>query len=202
MKKLLALLLALSVVFIFAACGKKAETPSTVGVAPTETGETKPVAESVAIGNIITTDFAEITVDEAGLANDIQTSIKTGSITYTSGPDSSADKEFVYIRGSLKYTGKSSVVSPNFLGSVEVDGYSYDIDDSIIESNGSSVFTLEPLMTYQYTLYAEIPNELAESFDSYTMNFGFEEGFDNTVVYTSSGETQPPEYNYTIEIMK
>ena len=57
-------------------------------------------------------------------------------------------------------------------------------------------------MTYQYTLYAEIPNELAESFDSYTMDFGFEENFENKVVYSSSGETQAPAYNYVINIVK
>ena len=139
-----------------------------------------------------------MTIDEAAVADDIQTSIKTGNITYTSGPDSSPDKEFVYIRGTLTNTGKAEISMPEISGKVTADGYSYEIQSiNIIESDGSSAYTISPLMTYTYTLYAEVPNQLVDKVSEFEMNFGFE---DNFARVTSSDKA--PAYNYAINIAK
>ena len=54
-------------------------------------------------------------------------------------------------------------------------------------------------MNYTYTLYAEVPNEIAQNFEKCSMNFGFEENFEN--VFTSDESYVTP-YSYTIEFTK
>ena len=227
MKKLLALILAITMVFAFAACGgdeaektenKVEETVSeTENKTVTETVETDTVeeekieeekieeekieAETVAVGNTITLDFAEMTVSEAVIADDIQTSVKNGHITYTTGPQSKSDTEFVYIRGTIKNTSKSSFSMLDVVGSVEIDGYSYPIDNiSAITSEGQSTYSLDPLMSVTYTIYAEVPNELAASASPCVVNFGFDENF-ASVPHSSTGTPDLP-YNYTLTISK
>lgn len=206
MKKLLAILLTLTLVAAFASCGGNGgeeEKASTVTDTVTEKAAEpeKIEAEAVSIGNTITLDFAEITVNEAAVADDIRTSIKTGSITYTSGPQSSSSTEFVYVRGKIKNLSKSEISNPNVIGNVEIDGYSYEIKDfDIIEADGSSAYSIAPLVEYTYTMYAEIPNELAESMASCDMNFGFAEMFESQAVF--NGETPELPYNYKITITK
>ena len=200
MKKLFALVMCLTLVFAMASCGGKTENTvnSTVSTSA-EKGSEAPKAEAVDIGNTITVDFAEITIDEAGIADDIKTSIKTGNITYTSGPDSSEDTEFVYIRGTIKNTSKAEMNNPLISGNVDADGYTYELDLNVIESDGSSAFSIAPLISYTYTLYAEVPNEIAQNFEKCSMNFGFEENFENVFTSDESYDTQ---YIYTIKITK
>ncbi len=55
-------------------------------------------------------------------------------------------------------------------------------------------------MSYTYTLYAEIPNELAESFTQCKADFGFEENFARPTTY--SDKEYVPAYLYTLSITK
>lgn len=207
MKKLLIMLLAGTMLFCFAACAnneEKLENDEMIGEVTQESEvaeETKEItAETLAVGNTITTPFAEMTVSEAAIANDIQTSVSSGSITYISGPDAKEDTEYVYIRGTLKNTSKSEIVMVNISGTAEIDGYTYDLDRTIIESDGNTTFSIEPLKTYTYTLYAEVPNELAQSAAPCVVNFGFNENFGN-IINIPNKETKI-DYNYTINIAK
>lgn len=211
MKKVIAIALSLMLVFCFAGCGNDADANADAGkqdtVSPsvTEAPETTTEApadvknaETVAVGNTITVPFAELTVDEAGIKDDIKQSIKTGNITYTSGPNSSDDKEFVYIRGTIKNTSKAAINNVNLKGAVEIDGYSYDIASiNLIESDGSSAYSIDPLITYTYTIYAEVPNQLVENPASCTMTFGFDENFEY-IQYDATSVA----YNYAISISK
>lgn len=201
MKKTLGILLTIISIFMLNACGNTVETPEQVPTQMAENNELPPEPETVSVGNVISVDFAELSIDQAGIADDIQQSIKTGNITYTSGPDSSADKEFVYIRGTVQNKSKAEITWPDVTGKVEIDGYTYEIQDfNCIESDGSSASTLSPLMTYTYTLYAEIPNTLATSFTDCKVIFGFEENFESTT--TVSNKEYIPAYNYSINITK
>lgn len=206
MKKLLALILSAVMLLTLVACGGDTSAPageSTVSDTPAETeapAEAKK-AEPVAVGNTITVPFAEITIAEATVKADIKQSVKTGNITRTTGPSPTTDKKFVYIRGTIKNTGKSEISMADVGGVVDVDGYKYNIDDfGMIKSDGSSSYSLEPLMTYTYTAYAAIPNELADSFKSCVMTFGFEENFANVVSFSEEEFSAP--YMYTINITK
>lgn len=211
MKKIIAITLSLVLVFCFAGCGNDAEanadagkqdtvTPSVTEAPETTTEAPADVknAETVAVGNTITLPFAELTVDEAGIKDDIKQTIKSDGIRYTTGPDRSDDKEFVYIRGTIKNTSKSAINSVELKGAVEIDGYSYDIADiDLIESNGRWTYSIDPLITYIYTIYAEVPNQLVENLASCTMIFGFDENFE----YIQHDATSVA-YNYAIAISK
>lgn len=209
MKKIVAIALSLILVLCFAGCGNDADTGAdnnnTVTPSVSEAPETTTEAvadvknaETVTTGNTITVPFAEFTIDEAGIKDDIKQSIKTGSITYTTGPDSSDETEFVYIRGTIKNTSKAAINSVNLKGSVEANGYSYDIGRvNIIESDGSSAYSIDPLITYTYTIYAEVPNQLVDTITSCTMTFGFDENFEY-IQYDATSVA----YNYAIEIAK
>ncbi len=205
MKKITAIISTLLMMLPLASCGGSGnETEPTTMDTETVTETEQPTedasdAELVSIGNTITTSFAELTVDEAAVADDIQQSISSGNITYTTGPERSDTTEYVYIRGSIKNTSKSAIDWPTISGNVSVDGYEYEISNTIIEADGSGTNTLEPLMSYQYTLYAAVPNELAQSFTSCTMDFGFEENLENVI---SIDDDYAPEYRYTINIAK
>ena len=206
MKKALLILLSLALLVSASACGEKKNstvTETTVSDSAPKDGakEEKEVkAEKVEIGNTITVDFAEMTIDEAAVADDIKTSIKTGNITYTTGPDRSDDKEFIYMRGTLKNTSKAEITSPRISGTVEIDGYSYELGSvSIIESDGKSAHSLSPLIGYTYTIYAEVPNELVANFTECKLNFSFEENFENIF---NSDKNYKPAYNYTLNIAK
>lgn len=204
MKKLLAMLLMIAMLLTFTACGGSADEDTaakdTVSQEVQETEEVQeeaaPAAETVAVGNTITLPFAEMTISEAAIANNIKTSIKTGSITYTTGPDEKADTEYVYIRGTLKNTSKAEISMINIEGTVEIDGYSYELDNlTIIESDGSSTYSLAPLKTYSYTLSAEVPNELAQSAAPCNVTFGINENFESGDPFA-----EEPTYDYTYAI--
>lgn len=151
----------------------------------------------ISLGDKITVDFAEITVDECGIKEDLKTSIKTGNITYTSGPDAVSGSKYVYMRGTIKNTSTSEISDVSIGGKAEIDGYSYNIDSiSIKEENGSSAYSIAPLMTYKYTLYAKVPNELADSHQSCVLNMGFDENFE----WGSAKELTEYKYGYALNI--
>lgn len=189
MKKIILMLLVGTMCLSLSACGgdgnQQATTDGTVSQqeAKKENNEDETKKEAdltpISLGDKITVDFAEITVDECGFKEDLKTSIKTGNITYVSGPDAVSGSKYVYMRGTIKNTSTSEISMVKIGGKAEIDGYSYNVDSiSIIEENGSSTYSLAPLMTYKYTLYAKVPNKLADSHQSCVLNVGFDENFE------------------------
>lgn len=199
-------MLAISALFTVAGCGGKDTPKSTVSdtTVSTVTDEKKEEpkkieAEPVAIGNKITLEFAEMTIEEAAIANDIKISIKKGNFTHTTGPSESEDTEFVYIRGKIKNTTTTSIDNAEIIGNVQFGEYTYDIKNfEMIESDGSYANQMDPLVEYTYTLYAEVPNALLETAPSGTMNFAFNEKFDYQNASKDDMANMP--YHYTIQI--
>lgn len=197
MKKILILLALTIAILSLASCGSApAENPGTVTETEAVAPETNK-AEAVTVGNKITVDFAEIAINEAQIANDIKQSISSGSITYTTGPDSSDATDFVYIRGTLKNTSKAEINNPEIVGNVEIDGYTYELDCNLIEKDGSSAYSISPLMEYTYTLYAEVPNELIANWQECKVNFGFGESFSFSI-----NSIEEADYQYSLALTK
>lgn len=205
MKKIILMMLVGSMCLSLCACGgnQQANTEGTVSQQETKKENnddaTKKEANltAISLGDKITVDFAEITVDECGIKEDLKTSIKTGNITYTSGPDAVSGSKYVYMRGTIKNTSTSEISNVSIGGKAEIDGYSYNVDlISIIEENGNSAYSIAPLMTYKYTLYAKVPNELADSHQSCVLNIGFDENFE----WGSSKELSEYKYGYTLNV--
>lgn len=205
MKKIILMMLVGSMCLSLCACGgnQQANTEGTVSQQETKKENnddaTKKEANltAISLGDKITVDFAEITVDECGIKEDLKTSIKTGNITYTTGPDAVSGSKYVYMRGTIKNTSTSEISNVSIGGKAEIDGYSYNVDSiSIIEENGNSAYSIAPLMTYKYTLYAKVPNELADSHQSCVLNIGFDKNFE----WGSSKELSEYKYGYTLNV--
>ena len=206
MKKIILMMLVGSLCLSLCACGdnQSVNTEETVSQQETlnkkesdETTKKEKELTQIALGDKITLDFAEITVDESGIKEDIRQSIKTGNSTRTSGPSAVAGSKFVYMRGTLKNTSQSEISNVNVGGTVVLDGYSYNIESiNIIEANGSSTYNISPLTTYTYTVYAKVPNELADSHQSCVLNLCFDDNFE----WGSKKEVSEYKYGYTLSI--
>lgn len=212
MKRIIATILAGSICLSLCACGgnRTVDTEGTVyqqeTAAKTEnSGAVKKEDEAkkekeltpISIGDKITLDFAEITVDESGIKENIQQSITTGNITYTTGAQAVSGSKYVYMRGTLKNTSQSEISSVNIGGTVVLDGYTYNIESiSIIEANGSSTWRIAPLTTYTYTVYAKVPNEIADNHQSCVLNLCFEENFESGF----RKDISEYKYGYTLNI--
>lgn len=198
MKKLLAMLLTFMMVLALAACGGNNATvsdnvSSEVENATAETGAKD--AETVMVGNKITTDFVEMTITEAGMANSVKTSIKTGNVTRTFGPNDSAETDFAYIKGKIVNKSTASI-SNAIMAIAKVADYTLEEDELYIyKADGDTVWELSPLVEYNFMMCVEIPNTLVESMDSCDFNFGFNEGMENTF-----SEFKDLGYKYSLKI--
>ena len=73
--------------------------------------------------------------------------------------------------------------------------YSYDVDRiDMYEDSGNWAYGIDPLFTYNYTIYVSIPSKLAETGESCTMTIGFKDLFE----YMMSDEEAA--YQYSIDI--
>ncbi len=139
-------------------------------------GETEPIPYQM--GETVIAEGVELTFPEVGFSNDIRYTSKSSGISITSGPNPEADKQFFYLKGTLKNTGKQTV-RPAIGGKVTLDGYEYDLRVDLIHEDGTPCSSVEPLDRVIIYIYAHIPVELAESFESGEMIFGFNDNFEN-----------------------
>lgn len=223
MKKLVALLLTGVIAVSFVACSSKAPekeaesttkgteivTNETTTTAAVEEEEPKAEAVEVKIGESIKLDdFVKISLDETDIKADIKRSIKNGNVTRTTGPDKVDGQKYLYIRGTIKNLSKKELpVYDFFLGQFDVDGYQYDIsasDCTVIDAEGSSESSVPPLAEYSFTMYAAIPNEIANNNKSITYRFGFYDEFANEELARNQAFEDDPislcPYQYSVVI--
>lgn len=210
MKKVSALFLGVLLCFSLCSCGgnRSANTNGTVSQQKTaakkesdETTKKEKKLTEISLGDKITLDFAEITVDESGIKEDIRQSIKTGNMTRISGPEAVSGSKFVYMRGTMKNTSQSEIPTVKAAGTVVLDGYSYNIESiNIIEANGSSVRSIAPLTTYTYTVYAKVPNEIADNHQSCVLNLCFDDNFKDDFKDDFKNDISEYKYGYTLNI--
>ena len=137
-------------------------------------------AETLAIGDAIDLDFVQITVEDAGVKDSLQVSSNASGIKITSCPAPVTGKQYVYVQGKLKNLA-TSAVRPQIVGTVEIDGYSYELKSDLTHADATPTSKAEPLDEVTYTLYASVPSELTGSFQTCTVRFGFDDGFSNNV---------------------
>lgn len=128
------------------------------------------------VGESISAEGIEMTFTESGFSDDIRVTSASSGIRITSGPSPEDGKEFFYLKGTLKNTGKEEI-RPAIGGTVTLDGYKYDIAVDTISANGSPCLSIEPLDTVTILIFAHIPAELSQSFSSGEMIFGFNDNF-------------------------
>lgn len=133
-------------------------------------------AAEYTVGESITADGIEMVFTESGFADDIRITSTSSGIRITSGPSPEDGKEFFYLKGTLKNTGKEQL-RPAIGGIATLDGYKYDISVDIISADGTPCSYIDPLDTVTILIFAHIPTELSQSFSSGEMIFGFNDGF-------------------------
>lgn len=173
MKKTFAMLLALTMCLSLSACNKKAvvedateNATESVVEAPTEKEKTAEFTP-VSTGEKIATDFVEITVGNVESGQ----SLTKGTISYS---PASEKNHYLWLSAMLKnLTGDAFHLAQGMYALITFDDkYNYEADLKCFEG-----YDMDPLIEYDIYMSAEIPAELAESYEKVTVKFGFNDNF-------------------------
>lgn len=188
MKKFLALLLAMVMVFALAACGGGGDTPApkeddppapTTDVPPEEDpkdeepeepAEPEPPAadfQQVSVGETITLDFVELVIGEPSYGEQLKEN--------TSVSKDSKENLFYFLPVTLVNLGgeavrltNSTMVKITFDDKYSYEGYALNF--------GSEVLPMADTETF---FYAEVPPRVLENFEKVDIQFGFTNGFED-----------------------
>ncbi len=127
-------------------------------------------------GETISHPGFEIVLTESGVAQDIRVTSSSSGIQITSGPSAEAGKQYVYLKGTLKNTAKSAI-RPAIAGMVYLDDYTFTLESDTIQTSGSPSFNVDPLETVTLLLYAQVTDEMADSFTNGRILFGLNDNF-------------------------
>ncbi|MBQ4074693.1 MAG: hypothetical protein IJD39_05760 [Clostridia bacterium] len=147
--------------------------------------------EQISIGESIDLPFAQIKLNKFVQQNELKFSQKeTGSYEISLVKDKN-DAQYLAIYGEIKSKGKSPFrISDGIKGQTIIDGYEYEVDIFALNDK------IEPFDNTLVFLYALVPNELAQNFNSCIIRFGFDENFDETALFFKNFD----EYAYRYEI--
>lgn len=177
---------------------------------PEAPAETSPAvsAENISMGDSAATDFVDIHFQKFVVKEDIKLSVKTGNVTRITGPDPLAGQQYVCLSGKIKNKTTSPLpVYDFFTGNFSIDSYNYTVgttDCDILTPDGQTVSSIDPLVEYDFRIYAAIPDVLANSYEACTFTFGFFDGFKNEdLSYIRAFEENPIShcpYQYQLNI--
>lgn len=144
---------------------------------------TKPEAEELSMGSVLSTDFVEINFTEVIVERDIQKAVTIDNVTRITGPDPIDGQKYICLSGTIVNTSTEPLpVYDFFVGRFELDAYTYEVtanDCDILSANGDPESMIDPLMEYEIRIYKAIPDALAEQYSTSSFTFGFYDGFDN-----------------------
>lgn len=136
----------------------------------------------VRIGDIIETDYISMTIEKY----DSDTEIHSGASQYGvySYYTSQNGEPYFYIYGTLKNLGANPVDIRNIYVQFCFDGkYNYKGSVAGVNSGYSSfIDDVSPLTSVNYYMYADVPQELIDSFSTCVVRVGFTENFDYKVI--------------------
>lgn len=136
---------------------------------------------TVELGELVSLDFTEFTIDGWGQGEEVYPDNPTGYYHYM--PDTE-NQSYFYTWGTLKnISGNSFEFSNSSLCSVTFDGkYNY-VGNLEADEGGDFSYIyayLDPLVSEKFYIIVSIPDELANSFSTAEVKFAFMENFDNT----------------------
>ncbi|MEE3481232.1 MAG: DUF4352 domain-containing protein [Lachnospiraceae bacterium] len=132
--------------------------------------------QTVNLGDTITTDFVEITVDSASTSKDILPTDTSSVYSHYPAEDGST---YFFLKGTIKNTGTDKYDAEDMRITLTFDDkYNYD-GQALIDDGGSDFYgsTLDPFKSATYYLTAAIPDELINSYQTCTIKFGFADNF-------------------------
>lgn len=151
----------------------------------------------VNLGDSITTDFVEMTVEKAETAQELHPT-DTSSV-YSYMPDENGETYF-YLFGAIKNISGDSYDVEDMNIVMTFDG-KYNYTGYIAADDGGNDFYgnyVKPLVSVKYYMYASVPDELISSYSTCTVKFGFHENFDHDYETDFNGY----EYCYSIDLTK
>ena len=197
MKKLFALLIASVMLLTLAACGEAQQTTPPApeageSAAPTEAAPAEtPAEESAAVdsvplkvGDSIENENFTMTFDAVEVVPEYVFSLgdnSTMSLFVEEG------YQLLVIRGHMTNNGMSVVSTSNFVFSGAVNGdYMLDNNDVDMTFERNRMSEMDPYTDLNYVLAINIPNKLAEIFETVSLTIGFNEDLSIPSTVTSS----------------
>lgn len=200
-KKMLALLLALAMTLALAACGggdapadsappaESEPAQSGAETAPEEEDETPEVtAIPLQLGGSIDNDRFLMTFDSLELLPEYEYSTSEYSSTSLYVEEG---YQLVVVKGHFENRGTSAISDSAFsLSAVVNDTYEVDGHDVRFNFIRDKYFEIDAYTDLDYVLYINIPNKLADMFETATFSIGFNDDLSSpTTVWSNDGES-------------
>lgn len=183
MKKFLTLLLSGMLVLSFCACGGTTSDDTSVDDESTETTTEKEVTQ-VNVGQSIETDYFKMTVDSMEILDDYEFSMNeysSRSLYVEEG------YKLLLVRGTMENLG-TEVISDNAFSATCLVNDSYE-EEASLQFERSKYYELDPYTEQNYDLYINIPEKLAEQYETASFTIGFNSDMSPIVTTTSSDGT-------------
>ncbi len=164
----------------------------------TEEGETSGgniKFEELNLGDVIKTDFLEMTIDGASEAQELLPTDTSSVYSYYSDKDG---ETYFYLTGTMKNLGGEAYdVEDMYAEFCFDDKYTYNA--SLAADDGGNDFYgsyVEPLNSVKYYLYSSIPDELINTYTTCLIRFGFHDNFEYD--YTTDFSEYKNRYEITV----
>lgn len=192
MKKLTALLLALAIVFVFAACGKNGGANPDPGKttepdsSETTTEEAVEKGTPVEMGGSIENDLFKMTFESMEIVPEY--SYKP-SEHFTMKLPSEDGYKMLLVKGHMENKGAEAISTYNFaLSSTVNETYKFDGNKTELWFERSSHSELDPLTDVAFCLFVNIPEKLADTFETATFTLNFNKDLSGVkTIYSSDG---------------
>ena len=155
----------------------------------------------VSVGDIITQDFATMSLDKVSWSDEIKPSDISGVYSYYSDQEG---ESYFWLSGTIKNLSGDSFSIENMAAEFIFDD-KYTYSGIIIADDGGNDFYftdyVQPLGSVKYYIYYSIPDELKNSYSSCVLRFGFKDSFDSGR-YSSFLMEDECDYRYEIHVSK
>lgn len=128
------------------------------------------------LGDAITLDFVEFTVDSASWSNDIKPTDTSSVYSYMSDKE---NESYFWMCGTMKNTSGNAYSVEDIVSKIIFDD-KYTYTAHLIADDGGNDFYgdyVKPLSSVKYYIYVSAPDEIKEIYSTATVKFGFEDSF-------------------------
>ena len=181
MKKLIALVLTLSLILSLCACGKSSGENADAGAS-----KPKGNAQPVEFGDVIETDFMTMTIEEVGVTEEVKVYSYGSEDSWSTISHEEGEQAF-FLKGTIENISSEKIGYDRCLWGEVVfnDTYKYPVKFKV-QTIINTANHIPPLYDPEYYIYVDIPDKLAESLETYTISFGFEENLDGSDTLTAA----------------
>lgn len=185
MKRLMSLLLMLSLLLTFAGCGKSAEPNNAETSAQTKPLQIQTEAEADSAQTMVLGDTAELDFAKISFSDAVLTYSVTGKGTLVTAPDG---MRLFCLAGTIENTGNAPMQAENIAGEMAFNGqYTYEARAYLLNRKEIPA-SLAALMKEEYWLCAEIPENLIDQIETCQVRFSLNKDFASTPASAQKGD--------------